>query len=164
MPAMTFNNGYGVDPATRNKVAHAAVEAMLDRASRIVMYREAEGGTQQVVVPADTFRMNLMAILAALDGEHRAERLAIDDEGAGAIAQILREAEGTATLSLPREWIDTARQLYETAALAGRDVADGQYGATIPANQYHAVERAAMMLGQLLTKIHHEIPGSADGE
>lgn len=159
---MTFNDGYGVDPATRVKVTRVTVEAMLDRASRIVMYREAEGGAQQVVVPADTFRMNMMAILAALNGEHRAEQLAIDDEGAGAIAQILREAEGVATLTLSREWIDTARQLYETAALAGRDVEHRKPDEPVPSDRYRAVETAAMMLGELLMRVHRESPGGAD--
>lgn len=167
---MSFNDGYGVDPATRVKVTRAAAEAMLDRATRITTYSEARNHGMHAMIPVDVFRMNLMALIAALDGESRAERLAIDDEGAGAIAQILREAEGVATVTFSTDWVETARQLYGQAALAGKYVETEIPTGEIPRAQYRSVAAAAMMLGELLTKLHRDplngvdtSPEGADG-
>lgn len=161
---MSFNNGYGVDPATRVKVTRAAAEAMLDRATRITTYQEARNHGMQAMIPVDTFRMNLMALVAALDGENQAERLAIDDEGAGALAEILREAEGVVTATFSAEWIETARQLYGAAALAGKEVESftSDDTAEIPRQLYRPVAAAAMMLGELLTKLHRDPVNGAD--
>lgn len=169
---MSFNNGYGVDPATRVKVARAAAEAMLERATRITTYSEARNHGMQAMIPVDTFRLNLLALIAALDGENRAGQLAIDDEGAGAIAQILHEAEGVATATFSTDWIDTARQLYGSAAMAGKEVESftSDDTAEIPRQLYRPIAAAAMMLGELLTKLHRDAangadtpPGGADG-
>jgi hypothetical protein len=171
---MSFNGGYGVDPATRVKVARAAAEAMLERATRIATYREARDGAQ-AVIPVDTFRLNLLALIAALDGESRAGQLAIDDEGAGAIAQILHEAEGLATGTFSTEWIETARQVYGHAAMAGRDLERLDRAEPVPRAQHDAVAAAAMMLGELLIRLHRDpangagngagkSPGNADGQ
>lgn len=146
-----YNNGYEVTPGTRVRIAKVAIETMLLRASRIVNEAETRNG-RVAIMPADTFRMNLLALFAALDGETRAEYLAIDDYGAALVAEILHEANGQTTITIPTALVDQARQLYATASLAGKEVeARHTESPHVVASQlYRPVAAAAMMLGEIL--------------
>lgn len=146
-------------PATRIEVALTAIEHMLDRASRVVNIAETSDG-RLAVLPVDTFRMNLMAIRSALTGETRAEQLALDDQGAAAIAEILHAARDQRHLVLSVASLGIARQLYNAAAIAGKGAEFSEHGAT--AAQYRAVERAAMMLGEILFQATREQEGCGD--
>jgi hypothetical protein len=141
------------DPMTRIKIARAAIDTMLTRMSRIVNAMENridDMASIPSIVPADTFRMNLLAIASALDGETRAERIAVDDQCAATIAEILHETKKTATVTLPIETIVKARQLFGTAAMAGKEVEVATHGLTVDVKLYRPVAAAAMMLGDLL--------------
>jgi hypothetical protein len=160
------NDGYAVAATTQARIASAVIDCMLLRSSRLV--NEAENHRGHVaVIPADTFRMNLMALMAALDGETRAEYLAVDDEGAATIAKILHEDSGQTTLTVPTALIEQARELYGAAALAGKDVEtnngeDRRFEVHWP--QYRAVAAAAMMLGEILTRISRAESRERDAE
>jgi hypothetical protein len=158
-----YNNGFEVAPATRVKIARVAIETMLLRASRIVSEAESHGG-RVAIMPADTFRMNLLALFAALDGETRAECLALDDQGAALIAEVLHEGEGQTTVTVPTVMVDQARQLYETAALAGKEVEARGPHVNVEAQLYRPVAAAAMMLGEILRLAAKVESGERDAE
>lgn len=145
------NNGFDVAPATRIMIARSVIDTMLARASRMVNVSESREGHVAVIL-ADTFRVNMLAIAAALEGETRTERLAIDDVGAARVAEILHAGQRTVTITLPADVIEQARQLYLDAAMAGKDIeahADPNHF-EVPQPQYRAVAAAAMMLGEIL--------------
>lgn len=153
------DNGYDTTADTRVKIAKVAINMMLIRASRIVNVAEAPDG-RIAILPVDTFRMNMMALAAALDGETSAERLALDGMGAAAIAEILHEAEGQTTITVPTDLIEQARQLYSTAALAGREVEARGLDINVANQLYRPVAAAAMMLGEILSRA----TGAENGE
>lgn len=157
------NNGFEVTPATRVKIAKVAIETMLLRASRIVSEAESRSG-RVAIMPADTFRMNLLALFAALDGETRAECLALDDQGAALIAEVLHESEGQTTITVGTALVDQARQLYETAALAGKEVEARGPNINVAAQLYRPVAAAAMMLGEILKLAVKAGNGERDAE
>jgi hypothetical protein len=159
-----YNDGYELAESTRTKVARAVIDCMLLRASRLVNEAENRNG-RVAIIPADTFRMNLMALVAALDGETRAEYLAVDDEGAATIAKILHEDEGQVVITAHTVLIEQAHQLYSAAALAGKDVEANNVDPLrfeVHWSQYRAVAAAAMMLGEILARVSRAESGGRD--
>lgn len=138
--------------ATRIRIARVVIDAMLTRASRVANVAETESGRISII-PIDSFRMNMLALAATLDGETRAEQLAVDDHGAAMIAGILHEAHGEMTITLSPEQVEKARELYASAARAGRHIEFMDTVNGIPMPLYRPVESAAVMLGEILSSI-----------